>query len=101
MLKQLREYLVEVDHYRGLLYVFKCVNHVKDIMAEDEKNLEYVIKLLYMLTCRREFGIIIRIHEILSGIIRRKRIFRVRDKSWLDGICIIEDMDNCRPVYGI
>lgn len=101
MLKQLRNYLVEVDHYRGLPYVYKCVKHVKGIMAEDENNLEYVLKILYILTCRKEFGRLIRLQEIFRIITGRKRKFKICDKSWLDGICIIEDMSNYRPIYGV
>lgn len=67
MLKQLRLYLKGVEHLKGLPYVFKCVKHVKGIMAEDEKNMEYVVKILYLLTYRKEFARLIRFQEIVYG----------------------------------
>jgi hypothetical protein len=100
MLKQLRLYLKGVEHLKGLPYVFKCVKHVKGIMAEDENDMEYVVKLLYLLTYRKEFARLIRFQEIVYGLFAKRTIV-IYERSWLNGICNIEDVANSRPAYGV
>lgn len=91
MLEDLRSYLRTIDHYKGGRYVYKSVRYLQPLMVRDEKYLAYVIKLLWIVSGRKEFNRILTIMRFMSRLHNKsvcRSINRIECDSWLNGLSL-------------